>query len=215
NKEGVFVEKKKTIIEKNEDIFEENRKVTLKFYISQSLTSNKRRALLFNVSEPFEVSMHNFDHEWWPLVSNIWTRFKGIPLEKHRKTKTHSPNLCSAKIQVLHFVGAQKVQIERYNNSLNYIHTLEESEVLKRSNAVQKLVEEKAVKNYLLPTIVSIIKDYATRKLDLSMSIKELKRKEVLNIKQKVNKVQKTIVSGACTRKRDERNEIDKKSCEQ
>ncbi|CAG8857486.1 33096_t:CDS:1, partial [Gigaspora margarita] len=99
----------------------------------------------------------------------------GIPLEKRRKTKTRSPNLCSAKICVLHFVGAQKVQIEQYNNSLDHTHTLEESEVLKRSNTVRKLVEEEAVKNYSPPTIVSTIKDYATKKLDLGASVKELK----------------------------------------
>ncbi|CAG8850307.1 10304_t:CDS:2, partial [Gigaspora margarita] len=124
NKEGIFVEKEETIIEKNkenekaifEDIFEENREeVTLKFYTSQSLTPNERYALLFNV----------------------------------------------------------------------------ENEVLKHSNAVRKLVEEEAVKNYPPPTIVSTIKDYATRKLDLGVSIKRLKRKEVSNIKQKVNEVQK------------------------
>ncbi|CAG8562197.1 44945_t:CDS:2 [Gigaspora margarita] len=49
-------------------------------------------------------------------------RKEEIPLEKHRKTKTHSSNF------------------------LNYTHTLEESEVLKHLNAVQKLVEEEAIK---------------------------------------------------------------------
>ncbi|CAG8761374.1 31586_t:CDS:1, partial [Racocetra persica] len=84
NEEGVFVEKEETIIEENkeneeavfEDILKENREeVALKFYTSQSLTPNERHALLFNVGELFEVSIHDFDHEWWPLVSNIWTRF--------------------------------------------------------------------------------------------------------------------------------------------
>ncbi|CAG8837350.1 8387_t:CDS:1, partial [Gigaspora margarita] len=234
NKKGIFVEEEtiveenesiefeeneEAMFEENENILEENGEVTLKFYISQSLTTNERRALLFNVGEPFEVSMHDFDHEWWPLVSNIWTRFSyknhsngnswkafayrltkhnyssgrkdGIPLEKCRKTKTRPPNLCSAKICVLRFVGAQKVQIEQYNNSLDHTHTLEESEVLKRSNAVRKLVEEEAVKNYSPPTIVSAIKDYATKKLDLGTSVKELKRKKVSNIKQKVSEAQK------------------------
>ncbi|CAG8514868.1 3461_t:CDS:2 [Gigaspora margarita] len=200
NREGIFVEEEETIIEENEeneeamfeDILEENREeVTLKFYTSQSLTSNKRHVLLFNVSKPFEVLIHDFDHEYGQK--------EGIPLEKCRKTKTCSPNLCSAKIQVLRFVSAQKVQIGRYNNSSNHTHTLEESEVLKHSNAVQKLVKEEAVKNYPPPTIVSAIKDYATRKLDLGTSVKGLKRKEVLNIKQKVNKVQKNNSFGGNT----------------
>ncbi|CAG8803013.1 13275_t:CDS:1, partial [Gigaspora rosea] len=72
NEEGVFVEEEETIIEENEeneeavfeDILKENREeVALKFYTSQSLTPNERRVLLFNVGEPFEVSMHDFDHE--------------------------------------------------------------------------------------------------------------------------------------------------------
>ncbi|CAG8584332.1 38323_t:CDS:2 [Gigaspora margarita] len=58
---------------------------------------------------------------------------------------------------------------------LDHTHTLGESEVLKRSNAVRKLVEEEAVKNYPPPTIISAIKDYATKKLDLGTSVKELK----------------------------------------
>ncbi|CAG8836986.1 20060_t:CDS:2, partial [Gigaspora margarita] len=207
NEEGIFVEEE-NIVDKNKSIeFEENeesvfkenenREVTLKFYTPQSLTTNERHVLLFNVSEPFEVSMHDFDHEWWPLVSNIWTRFsykthsngnswkafacqltkhnhssgrkERIFLEKHRKTKTCPSNLCFAKICVLHL----------------------ESEVLKRSNAVRKLVEEEAVKNYSPFTIVNAIKDYTTKKLDLGVSVKELKRKEVSNVKQKVSEAQK------------------------
>ena len=69
-------------------------------------------------------------------------RKEGIPLEKRKKTKTRPPNLCSAKIRVLRFVSAQKVQVERYNKSLDHIYTLDESEKLKRSEAVRKLVEE-------------------------------------------------------------------------
>ncbi|CAG8814317.1 39920_t:CDS:1 [Gigaspora margarita] len=163
--------------------------------------------------------MDDFDHAWWPLVSNIWTRFsyknhangnswkvfayqlmkhnhssgrkEGIPLKKRRKTKIRLPNLCSAKIRVLYFVKAQKVQIERYNNSFDHIHTLGKSKVLKRLDTVRKLVKEEAVKNYLPPTIMSAIKDYTIRKLDLGASIKELKRKKVSNIKQRVWEVQK------------------------
>ncbi|CAG8856078.1 12975_t:CDS:1, partial [Gigaspora margarita] len=35
--------------------------------ISTSLTPNQRHTLLFNVQQPFEVPMEEFDTEWWPL----------------------------------------------------------------------------------------------------------------------------------------------------
>ncbi|CAG8771637.1 14520_t:CDS:1, partial [Racocetra persica] len=66
---------KATLEEYEEATLEENEEATLKFYTSQSLTTNERHVLLFNIGEPFEVSMRDFDNEWWPLVSNIWTRF--------------------------------------------------------------------------------------------------------------------------------------------
>ncbi|CAG8833780.1 23131_t:CDS:2, partial [Gigaspora margarita] len=232
NEEDIFVEEEVTIIKENEsieneevvfeDILEENKEVTLKFYISQSLTPNESCTLLFNIAFACQLMKHNYSSG----------QKEGILLEKYRKTKTYPSNLCSAKIQMLHFVSAQKVQIEQYNNNFNYTYTLEE-------------MKEEAVKNYPLPTIVSAIKDYTTRKLNLGTSVKELKQKEVSNIKQKVNEVQKNNSFGsntninsdiaecnhflknegwdllfyfctrACTRKRDKRNEIDKKFCEQ
>ncbi|CAG8475279.1 24468_t:CDS:1, partial [Racocetra persica] len=60
--------------EYEETIFEENREVMLKFYMSQSLTTNERHALLFNIGKPFKVSIYDFDNEWWLLVSNIWIK---------------------------------------------------------------------------------------------------------------------------------------------
>ncbi|CAG8838717.1 20464_t:CDS:2, partial [Gigaspora margarita] len=226
-----FEKNEEAVFEENENILEKNREVMLKFYISQSLTTNERRALLFNVSELFEVSIHDFDHEWWPLVSNIWTRFS---------YKNHSNS---------NFWKAFACRLTKHNHSSERqkpdLPTCalqkSKSEVLKHSNAVQKLVEEEAVKNYSPPIIVSAIKDYATKKLDLGASIKELKRKEVSNIKQKVSEAQKNNRFGgnmnidsdiaecihflknegwdllfyfyawACAEKRDEKNEIDKK----
>ncbi|CAG8724487.1 20142_t:CDS:1, partial [Racocetra persica] len=40
-----------------------------------NLTPNQRCFLLFNVSEPLEIFLLEFDNNWWPLVSNIWTKF--------------------------------------------------------------------------------------------------------------------------------------------
>ena len=46
---------------------------------------------------------------------------------------------------------------------------------------------QKALKNYQPPEIINTIKEYATVELDLGESIKELKPKEVINIKYKVH----------------------------
>ena len=45
---------------------------------------------------------------------------------------------------------------------------------------------QEAIKNYRPPEIVSAVKEYATEKLDLGESVKELRWKEVTNIKYKV-----------------------------
>ena len=42
--------------------------------IPEALTPNQKR-ILFNVEKPLELSIEEFDKEWWPLVSNIYTGF--------------------------------------------------------------------------------------------------------------------------------------------
>src|SRR6266487_2758258 len=101
--------------------------------ISEALTPNQRRNLLFNVEKPLELSIEEFDKEWWPLVSNIYTGFsqknnvngdswkvficrfnkhnkssarkEGIPHEKRRVTKIRPANICFAKIKVQRYVS--------------------------------------------------------------------------------------------------------------
>jgi len=193
--------------------------------INSSLTPNQKRTLLFNVQRPFEVPLNEFDAEWWPLVTNVWVKFSSknhvngnywktyicrfnkhlksstrkedVPSEKRRKTKVREADLCFAKIKVSWFFTTQKVLVERFQNSLDHAHELEDSEKLKRSQAVRVLVEKEAVKNYPAPAIVSAVKEYANEKLDLSMSVKELKWREVANIKYKVRGPQNTYLTGA------------------
>ncbi|GES99088.1 hypothetical protein GLOIN_2v1777773 [Rhizophagus clarus] len=181
---------------------------------SPTLTANQKRALLFNINEPLEILIQEFDNDWWPLVSNIWTGFsyrnhvngnswksftcrftkhnqsslrkEGIPLEKRQKMKTRPPELCFAKIKVSQFISEQKVRVERYNDLPDHTYSLDESEKLKRSQVVRTLVEQEALKNYRPPAIVSAVKEFATEKLGLNESVKELRRKEVTNIKSKV-----------------------------
>ncbi|RIB00070.1 hypothetical protein C2G38_2235764 [Gigaspora rosea] len=132
--------------------------------ISGTLTLDQRRLLLFNVGEPFEIPLQEFDDDWWPLVSNIWTVFshknlvngdswktftcrfaksspsssrkEDVPPEKCRKTKIRPAGLCFAKIKISRYHLKQRVQVERFNNSLDHTHSLEDSEKLKRSQAV-------------------------------------------------------------------------------
>lgn len=95
-----------------------------------------KRAVFFNVKEPFEMSAEEFD-ELWPLVSNIWvgwgrntldngdswkvwscrfakhkkssTRKEGVPDNKRRKTMIRQAGLCDMKIKVTRFAAAHKV----------------------------------------------------------------------------------------------------------
>jgi hypothetical protein len=98
---------------------------------SVELSANEKRTRLFNVGSPFEVSIAEFDKDWWPLVSNIWTessnykavsgdsfkvyvcrfakrtksssRKEGIPSNKRRKTSSRLADLCSSRIKVFFF----------------------------------------------------------------------------------------------------------------
>ena len=47
----------------------------INIFVSEAPTPNQRRNLLFNVEQPLKLSIEEFDKEWWPLVSNIWTNF--------------------------------------------------------------------------------------------------------------------------------------------
>ncbi|GBC09883.1 hypothetical protein RclHR1_00920001 [Rhizophagus clarus] len=180
----------------------------------EDLTPDEKRSLLFNVSCSLEILMKDFDKDWWPLVSNIWTQWnshtqvngnvrkvfacrftkhrvsstrskENIPNEKRRVTKIRPSKICNAKIRVWWLVSLKIVKVERYNNSSEHTHSLLESDRLKRSQATRTLVEKEAVKNYSPPAITSAIKEYAS-KLGLGASVSELKRKEVANIKYKV-----------------------------
>jgi MULE transposase domain len=183
--------------------------------ISKAPNPDQKRHLLFNVEKPLELSIEDFDKNWWPLVSNIWclysyknnvngnswkvflcrfnkhykssTRKEDVSHEKRHVTKVRPANLCSAKIKIKWLVSEKKVQIERFGESPNHSHPIEDSEKLKRSQVVRDLVIQEAIKNYRPPEIVSAVKEYATEELNLGKSVKELSRKEVTNIKYKVH----------------------------
>ncbi|RHZ67799.1 hypothetical protein Glove_299g65 [Diversispora epigaea] len=150
----------------------------------------KKGAILLEKTE--NISMCEFDEEWWPLISNIWTRYNYKNHTNGNSWKTFACRFTKYNPSSMQ----KKVYIERYQDSPDHIHTIEESEKLKRSQFVRNLVEQETIKNYLPPAIVNAIKEYAIEKLDLSSSVKELRRKEVTNIKSKVYKLQNTYLTG-------------------
>ncbi|RUS28806.1 hypothetical protein BC938DRAFT_481427 [Jimgerdemannia flammicorona] len=40
---------------------------------SVGLSANEKHVLLFNVGSPLKIPMEEFDEQWWPLISNVWT----------------------------------------------------------------------------------------------------------------------------------------------
>jgi hypothetical protein len=68
---------------------------------TSNLTPDEKRELLFDVSRTLEIPMEDFNEEWWPLVSNIWTKWDSYEYAngnirkvfacrfmKHRKSST-------------------------------------------------------------------------------------------------------------------------------
>ncbi|CAG8657282.1 10345_t:CDS:2 [Rhizophagus irregularis] len=182
---------------------------------TSNLTPNKKRDLLFDVDRTLEIPMEVFNDEWWLLVSNIWTKWdsyeyvngdirktfacrfmkhresstrekENVSNKKRRITKTRPPDVCSAMIKVLWIASSEVVQVERYKNSPNHTHSLSEVDRLKQPKVIRSLVEIEAAKNYPPPAITSAVKEYATLELDFGECARELKRKEVTNIKYKI-----------------------------
>lgn len=197
-----------------------------------NITSDKKRYLLFDVNCSLEIPMEDFDNDWWPLVSNIWTKWdsykhvngdirktftcrltkhresstrqkENISNEKRRITKIRPPGLCFAKINVIWIASSKIVQVERYKNSSNHTHSLLEIDRIKRPKAIRSLVEIEAAKNYSPPAITSAIKEFATSNLGLGECVSELKRKEVANIKYKVRGPMDTHLIGSSVLKLD------------
>ena len=179
------------------------------------MTSEEKRARLFNVYEPFEISMEEFNNEW-PLVSNVWTRWNSWKLAngdewkifacrflkhnqsstrkedpsmgtKRRKTNPRDAGQCSAKIKITYMMTAQNVRVERYADTPDHAHTLEDSDRLKRSQAIKTLIEGEASKPYAPPAIAVTVKEPA-KDLGISSSARNIVTKDVANIKQKIRK---------------------------
>ena len=42
---------------------------------TSNLTPDEKRDLLFDVGRTLEIPIEDFNDEWWPAVSNIWTKW--------------------------------------------------------------------------------------------------------------------------------------------
>ena len=99
-------------------------------------------------------------------------------------------------IKVFWISSLKVVQVERYKNSPNHTHSLPEVDRMKRPKVIRSLVEIEAAKNYSPPAITSAVKEYATLELGLGECVRELKCKEVTNIKYKIRRPMETHLIG-------------------
>jgi hypothetical protein len=192
---------------------------------NDNITPTEKRMCLFNVNEPIELPIEEFEKSWWPLVTNIWTQYnsykfvngdswkiyvcrlakhresstrqEGISIDRRRQTSARPSDLCNAKIKITWLMSSEVVQIERYKDSPDHTHPIQDIDRIKRPQVVRDLVEQEARKNYPSPAIVSAVKEYGTDNLSLGSSVQELKRKEVTNIKHKVRGAMETNLVGS------------------
>ena len=150
----------------------------------------------------------------WPHVSNIWsivrrnkpknanhsevyicclnkrskssTCQEDVPTEKRRKTKIRDSDLCFAKMKVTHLSQVQMVRVEHYDDSPGHTHTLTESDILKRPEAIKNLVASEATKPYRPLEIINTIEDLASKTFGEGTGAAYLHRKEVSNIQSKL-----------------------------
>ncbi|RIA87047.1 hypothetical protein C1645_828338 [Glomus cerebriforme] len=94
------------------------------------------------------------------------------------------------------------------SHSPDHLHSIEDNEKLKYTKVIRELVIQKAVKNYHLPEIISAVKEIATEKLDLNECVKELRQKEVTNIKYKIREPLDTYLVDNSRRELDIREAI-------
>ncbi|RHZ87034.1 hypothetical protein Glove_41g137 [Diversispora epigaea] len=87
------------------------------------------------------------------------------------------------------------MRVERFQNSLDHTHSLEERDKVKCPQIIRNLFEQEAIKNYRPPAIL--------KKMDLSTIVKELRLKKVTNITHKVRGTLDAHLIGNPDRKQD------------
>ncbi|PKY51082.1 hypothetical protein RhiirA4_531978 [Rhizophagus irregularis] len=163
---------------------------------SENLTPDEIRSLLFNVDCSLEIPIDDFNKNWWPLITNIWTKWTSYKHVNGDVWKVFACCLIKFWESISWLVSLKIVQVERYKNSPNHAHLLLKCDRIKRPQVIRTLVEKEAIKNYTPPAIASAVREYATKELGLGTSVSELKRQEVANIKYKIRGPMEKIFIG-------------------
>ncbi|KAF9998378.1 hypothetical protein BGZ80_006797 [Entomortierella chlamydospora] len=187
------------------------------------MSEPRNRSKLFNLREAIVVPTQEFKDEIWPLISNVWTQFAryksikgetsiifacrlakhrdsssrqaGISSKKRRLTSVRAPMECKIKIRVVHTDADQMTCIERYDETPDHCHTLEDSDKVKRPQAVRQMMINEARKAYRPPAIVVAVKDLAAGQ-GLEEVNPHISRKEVSNIQATVRSSELTRLIG-------------------
>ncbi|RUS25088.1 hypothetical protein BC938DRAFT_472638 [Jimgerdemannia flammicorona] len=104
--------------------------------LSVGLSANEKCALLFNVGSPLKIPMKEFDEQWWPLISNVWTECSHYKSLNGDFWKTFSCRFAkrmksSSCIKIFHYILSQVIQVECFQSSPDYAHSLRDSDQLK------------------------------------------------------------------------------------
>ena len=84
------------------------------FTSTTNFTPDEKRDLLFNVIHTLVIPMDDFNENWWPIVSNIWTQWNSSKhtdgsvrkvfacrFTKHRKSSTRQKeNIPNEKLRI-------------------------------------------------------------------------------------------------------------------
>ncbi len=170
------------------------------------------RTRYFNIAEPFEITAEEFAVHW-SQVDNIWsllrvsesehgnpwkayscrlfkrsqssTRKDGVSDKKRRRTKTRIERQCFAQIKTS-FLADHMVRVERHGNSPDHTHSIDLSDIIKRPTSVRTLVVEEASKLYRPPDITLAVQEMIKTNFGENTGVEHLTRKEVANIRAKV-----------------------------
>ena len=50
---------------------------------NNDLSPDEKRVLLFNVKDTLEIAEEEFNNNWWPLISNVWTQYNSCKLSRN------------------------------------------------------------------------------------------------------------------------------------
>jgi hypothetical protein len=185
--------------------------------------TTERRAALFNIQKPLELSTDDFEANWWPLADSFWvrtqkyslvngdkglvyacrlsmpfkssTRAEGVPLAKRRITSKRIPIDCPASIRVLHTTD-KRTKVESYKDAPHHCHPLDDIDLIKLPKATQHIVALEAKKPYKPPSIVTAVKEIAQEQ-GIGEVMSHVTRTQVANIQRTLRHSENAYLAGA------------------